>query len=61
MKVSAIDVDFIIQKFDFKQELEYLPLTFRQEADIFLQSNGIEVEIESAHQTYIALVNYFES
>lgn len=60
MKVCMDDVAFINQKYDFQQDLEYLPLSFKQEADQFLHSNGLQVELDSAKEIYTSLTTYFE-
>lgn len=60
-RISANDVAFVNQKYNFQQDLEYLPLTFKQEADQFLHDQGIQRELYSARETYIDLVTYFEA
>lgn len=59
-KVCMDDVAFINQKYEFQQDLEYLPLSFKQEADQFLHSNGLQVELDSAKEIYLSLTTYFE-
>lgn len=59
MPVCEADVDFLVNKFQFKECLEYLPRAFKMEADALMQTSTVELNIDTALDIYEALVEHF--
>lgn len=55
------DYDFLIDKFDFDEELVYLPHSFKQEAQDICDTNAFPITVESAKDTFNGLVEQFLS
>jgi len=55
------DYEFLMDKFDFDEELEYLPYSFRTEAQYVCDTHALPLTIECAKDTFNSLVEYFLS
>lgn len=53
------DYDFLINKFDFNEELEYLPYSFRAEAQEVCDRQALPLTVEFAKDTFNSLVEHF--
>ncbi|XP_031572427.1 uncharacterized protein LOC116306494 [Actinia tenebrosa] len=58
-EVSHSDISFLKEKFDLGQDLDYLPQTFKEEADLFIKFTGRVLKLETATEIYEALVLHF--
>lgn len=58
-EVSHSDISFLKEKFNIGQDLEYLPQTFKKEADLFMRFTGRVLKLETATEIYEALVLHF--
>ena len=55
------DYEFLMDNFDFDEELEYLPYSFRTEAQYVCDTHALPLTIECAKDTFNSLVEYFLS
>ena len=53
------DYAFLINKFDFHEELNYLPYTFSQEANEVCSRLAISLSEKTAKETFKSLVEHF--
>lgn len=59
--VLPSDTAYIQDMYKFNQPLVYLPESFKEEADQYINSTGRVVEITTASEIYDELVAYFSN
>ncbi|XP_031553453.1 uncharacterized protein LOC116290539 [Actinia tenebrosa] len=59
--VLASDAVYIREKYNFNQQLVYLPKSFKDEADLYVNSTGRIIDITTASKAYDELVTLLSS
>lgn len=60
-RYSENDYGFLMNKFDFDDELNYLPYSCKQEAQELCIRYALPLSVEFAKYTFISLVQFIET
>ena len=60
-RYSENDWTSLMNKFDFDDELNYLPHSFKQQAQKVCNRYALPLSVEFAKDTFISLVQFFET